>query len=168
MPDPPLRQKVPSVNLAKPSAAAPRVSSARLAHRRGLLAVPVAVALLLGAPGLAYATFTARTAAALSVGTYKVPAPASINGTLVCTTVLGKKGAAITFTGFAAVDRATGYTATLTPPTGPQEVTAIAAEDTTHEVKILSRGNGKGPYTFTFSARVGSWIGPDLKQTVTC
>lgn len=159
---------MPSVNLAKRSAAAPRVSPAWLAHRSGLLAVPVAVALLLGAPGLAYATFTARTTAALNVGTYKVPAPASINGTLVCATVQGKKGAAISFTGFAAVDRATGYTATLTSPTGPEEVRVIAADDTTHDVMTLSRGNGRGIYTFTLSALVGSWTGPNLQQTVTC
>jgi len=126
------------------------------------------VAVVLGAPGLAYAAFTARTTAALDVGTYTVPAPTSINGTLECTTIQGKKGAVISFTGFAAVARATGYTATLTSPTGPQAVTEIAPADTTHEVKVLSKGSGKGTYTFTFSARVGPWTGPDLLQSVTC
>ena len=159
---------MPSVNLAKHSAASLQVSPAGLAHRTGLLAVPLAVALVLGAPGLAYGAFTARITAALNVGTYTVPAPASIGGTLECTTDQGKKGAAISFTGFAAVGRATGYTATLTSPTGPQAVTEIAPEDTTHEVKVLSKGNGKGTYTFTFSARVGPWTGPDLQQFVTC
>ena len=168
MPDPPLRQKVPSVNVAKPSAAAPRVSSARLVHRRGLLALPVAVALVLGAPGLAYATFTARTTAALSVGTYKVPAPASIGGTLQCATDQGRKGASIDFTGFTAVARATGYTATITSPDAIQAVTDIAEGDTSRGMKLLSKGSGKGTYTFTLSARVGSWTGPELKQTVDC
>ncbi|SKB89351.1 hypothetical protein SAMN05660473_02910 [Arthrobacter sp. 49Tsu3.1M3] len=159
---------MPPVNLANRSAATPRVSPGWLAHRTGLLAVPLAVAVVLGAPGLAYAAFTARTTAALDVGTYTVPAPTSINGTLECTTIQGKKGAVISFTGFAAVARATGYTATLTSPTGPQAVTEIAPADTTHEVKVLSKGSGKGTYTFTFSARVGPWTGPDLQQSVTC
>ncbi|GIU56618.1 hypothetical protein [Arthrobacter sp. NicSoilC12] len=156
------------MNAPQSASVAPRVKAAWLVRLRRLLAVPVAAALVLGAPGLAYATFTARTTAALNVGTYTVPAPASIGGTLVCTTDQGKKGAAISFTGFAAVSRATGYTATLTSPTGPQAVTEIAPEDTTHEVKVLSKGNGKGTYTFTFSARVGPWTGPDLQQSVTC
>ena len=159
---------MPPVNLANRSAATPRVSPGWLAHRTGLLAAPLAVAVVLGAPGLAYAAFTARTTAALDVGTYTVPAPTSINGTLECTTIQGKKGAVISFTGFAAVARATGYTATLTSPTGPQAVTEIAPADTTHEVKVLSKGSGKGTYTFTFSARVGPWTGPDLQQSVTC
>ena len=159
---------MPPVNLANRSAAAPRVSPGWLGHRTGLLAVALAVAVVLGAPGLAYAAFTARTTAALDVGTYTVPAPTSINGTLECTTIQGKKGAVISFTGFAAVARATGYTATLTSPTGPQAVTEIAPADTTHEVKVLSKGSGKGTYTFTFSARVGPWTGPDLQQSVTC
>jgi hypothetical protein len=102
------------------------------------------------------------------VGTYKIPAPASINGTLECTTIQGKKGASISFTGFAAVGRATKYTATLSSPSGPQAVTEIAVEDTTHQVMLLSKGNGKGTYTFTLSAGVGPWTGPALQQTVTC
>ncbi|RKR12681.1 hypothetical protein [Arthrobacter oryzae] len=156
------------MNLAKPFAAASRVSPARLVHRRGLLAIPLAVGLVLGAPGLALAAFTARTTASLNVGTYTVPAPASINGTLVCTTIQGKKGASISFTGFAAVDRATGYTATLSSPTGPTAVAAIADGDTSQGMTLLSKGSGKGTYTFTLSAAVGSWTGPALQQAVTC
>jgi hypothetical protein len=156
------------VNLAKPFAAAPRVSPARLAQWRRLLAVPVAVALVAGAPGLACAAFTAKTTASLSVGTYKVPAPASINGTLECTTIQGKKGASISFTGFAAVDRATGYTATLSSPTGPQAVASIAEGDASQGMTLLSKGNGKGTYVFTLAAAVGPWTGPALQQSVTC
>ena len=160
--DQPLGQKAPSVNLAKPSATAPRVSPARLAHRRGLLALPIAVALVLGAPALAYATFTARTAAALSVGTYKIPAPASINGTLQCTNT--GKGATITVTGFGLVDRATSYAATLTLPGETPTLTPVTVD---HEVSLTNWG-GKGKYTFTLSAQVGPWTGTPLKRTITC
>jgi hypothetical protein len=168
MPDCPLGQKAPSVNLAKPSVAAPRVFPAWLPHRRELLAVPVAFALVLGAPGLAYAAFTARTTAALTVGTYTVPAPASINGTLECTTIQGKKGAAITLKSIDPVPLATGYTATLASPSGPQEMKEIPAEDTAQQIILLSKGNGKGTYTFALFARVGSWTGPQLQQSVSC
>jgi hypothetical protein len=127
-----------------------------------LLAVPVAVALVLGAPGLAYATFTARTTAALSVGTYKVPAPASINGTLQCTST--GKGATITFTSFGLVDRATSYAATLTQPGETPTVTPVAVGS---NVSMTNWG-GKGTYTFSLYARVGSWTGAPLERAVTC
>ncbi|WP_264356285.1 hypothetical protein [Pseudarthrobacter sp. MM222] len=160
------RQKVHPVIDAKATPAAPRVSPAWLARLRGLLAVPVAVALVLGAPGLAYATFTARTTAAVSVGTYKVPAPASISGTLECRTGNGAKGAIITFTDFAEVDRATGYTATLTPPSGSPSVVPLSGEGTMQVTMFV--GTAKGKYTFRLTARVGSWTGLPLEQTVNC
>lgn len=139
-----------------------------LVRLRGLLAVPVAMALLLGAPGLAYAAFTASTAAALTVGTYKVPAPASISGRLECTSIQGKKGASISFTSFATVDRATGYTAVISSPNDAQAVSVIAAGDTSHAATLLSKGNGRGTYTFTLTASVGLWTGEPLTQSVTC
>jgi hypothetical protein len=134
---------------------------------RGLLAVPVAVALVTGAPGLAYAAFTARTTAAVSVGTYKIPAPASINGTLHCTTTRGgQKGASITFTDISDVDRATGYTATITAPGGKKSNVLVSKEGNSY-VGMYS-GNGTGTYTFSVAAYVGSWTGLPLEQTVIC
>ncbi|MFF2245973.1 hypothetical protein ACFVTM_17535 [Arthrobacter sp. NPDC058130] len=153
------------MNVPQPTPAASRVKPAWLTRLRGLLAVPVAVALVLGAPGLAFAAFTAKTTASLSVGTYKVPAPASINGTLQCN-AHGQKSAAITFTDFADVDRATGYTATLTPPTGSPAVVPLTGQGQ-NEVTMTS-SNGKGTYTFTLTAKVGSWTGAALQQSVTC
>ena len=152
--------------VAKVTPPAQRVSPAWLKRLRGLLAVPVAVALLVGAPGLAYAAFTAQTTAALSVGTYKVPAPASINGTLVCTNNGGNKGAEITFTGFSGVDRATSYTARLTHTSGGSTVTHIAGN--TGPSIYMSLGAGRGIYTFQLEARVGSWTGLPLPRTVSC
>jgi hypothetical protein len=151
------------VNVAQPnSATAPRLSPVWLVRLRRLLAVPVAVALVLGAPGLAYGAFTARTAASLSVGTYKIPAPAFIGGTLECTHT--GKGATITFTGFGPVDRATGYSAALTrsgESPAPRSVSAGSS------VSITNWG-GRGTYTFTLSAKVGSWTGTPLVRSIDC
>lgn len=154
------------MNVARPVPPAPRASPVRRERLRRLFAVPVALALVLGAPGLAYAAFTAGTNASLSVGTYTIPAPASVNGTLQCTNDRGQKGASITFTSVSAVDRATGYTATLTPPTGAPSLVPIAAGGKV-QVTMYS-GSGKGKYTFTVSAQVGSWTGPEFKQTAIC
>jgi hypothetical protein len=151
------------VNVTQPVPAAPRVFPAWLLRLRGLLAVPVAVALVLGAPGLAYGAFTARTTtASLSVGTYKIPAPASIDGTLHCTDT--GKGATITFTAFGLVDRATSYVATLALSGDTPALTPITAG---RQVSMTAWA-GKGTYTFTLSARVGSWTGAPLVRTVTC
>jgi hypothetical protein len=150
------------VIVAKATPAVPRVSPAWLLRLRGLLAVPIAVALVLGAPGLAYATFTARTTAAVNVGTYKVPAPASINGNLECTRT--GKGATITITDFGLVDRATKYTATLTLAGGEPMVVPVTANND----ESITNFGGKGKYTFTLIASVGSWTGESLVRTVTC
>ena len=154
------------VIVTKATPAVPRGLPAWLLRLRGLLAVPIAVALVLGAPGLAYATFTARTTAAVSVGTYKVPAPASINGNLACRPGNVARGAIITFTEFAEVDRATGYTATLTPPGGSPSMVPVSGDGTMQVT--MSAGNAKGKYTFRLTAQVGSWTGLPLEQTVNC
>lgn len=157
------------MNVPQPAPVASRVKATWLVRLRGLLAVPVAVALVLGAPGLAYAAFTAKTTAALTVGTYKVPAPASINGTLRCTNAGGQRGAVITFDDFDEVDRATGYTVTLTPPSGPAVVSALPAVGHSRVTTATSGGgNGKGTYTFRLTAKVGSWTGAALQQSVSC
>jgi hypothetical protein len=150
------------VIVAQATPAAPRASTAWLVRLRGLLAVPLAGALVLGAPGLAYATFTARTTAAVSVGTYKIPAPASISGNLECTRT--GKGATITITDFGLVDRATKYTATLTLAGGEPLVVPVTADK---DVPVTNFG-GKGKYTFTLIASVGSWTGTPLERTVIC
>ena len=165
---------MPSVNFAKPSAAAPRVSPAGLAHWRRLLAAPIAVALVLGAPGLAYATFTARTAASLSVGTYRVPAPPSVTASMECTKDTGQKGASITFSDIGDVDRATEYTATFTSPGGVQSEAVIRRGRTSpFTMDVMDKngsgnGSGKGTYTFALSAKVGSWTGAPLERFITC
>ena len=149
--------------VTKATPAAPWVSTAWLVRLRGLLAVPIAAALVLAAPGLAYATFTARTTAAVSVGTYKIPAPASISGALECTKQ--GRGGTITITDFGLVDRATKYTATLTLAGGVPVVVLVTADK---DVTVTNYG-GKGTYTFTLTASVGSWSGESpLVRTISC
>jgi len=150
------------VNVALASPSAPKVSAAYAARLRGPLALIVALALVLGVPGLAYAAFTSGTTAAVSVGTYKIPAPASINGTLQCMTN-GQTGAAIKFTEFGKVARATGYTATLKGPGGVASMPVTAGSTVQ-----LSMSGSAGKYTFTLTAQVGSWTGTPLEQSVTC
>jgi hypothetical protein len=150
------------VNLAKATSAAPKARSALVMRLRGPLAVLVAVALMLGVPSLAYAAFTSRTTATISAGTYKIPAPASINGTLRCMTN-GQTGASIQFTEFAKVARATGYTATLKGPSGVATMPVWAGSTVQ-----LSMSGSTGRYTFTLTAQVGSWTGTPLEQSVTC
>jgi hypothetical protein len=131
-----------------------------MARLRGPLALLAAVALVLGVPGLAYATFTSRTTATVTAGTYKVPTPAFINGTLHC----ASRGATITFTDFGKVARATGYTATLTGPKGAQRTVSVVAGSSVQ----MSLNSGAGQYTFTLAARLGSWTGAPLEQFMTC
>ena len=153
------------MNVAKATPAAGRVPSGFLLRLRGPVAFLGAVALLLGAPGLAYATFTARTTASVDVGTYKIPAPASIDGTLECTTNLtGQTGATMRYSDFAQVERATAYSGTLKAPNGAQSTMQVSAGST---VQVTIYG-GTGKYTFSLTAQVGSWTGEPLELSVTC
>jgi hypothetical protein len=153
------------VNVAKATPAAGRVPSGFLLRLRGPVAFLGAVALLLGAPGLAYATFTARTTASVDVGTYEIPAPASITGGLECTTNrLGQTGATMGYTGFAQVERATAYSGTLKAPNGAQSTMQVSA-DSAVQVSIYG---GAGKYTFSLTAKIGSWTGEPLVLSITC
>lgn len=154
------------MNVSKDHPEARQAPPACPVRLRGLMAVPVAVALVLGAPAFAHAAFTARTTAAASVGTYKIPAPASINGTLQCKPGKGASRATITFTDFAEVDRATGYTASLRGPVGSATEVPVSGNGTMEVT--MSAGQASGVYVFRLTARVGSWTGLPLEQTVTC
>lgn len=141
-------------------------SPRKVARRQLLLALPLAGMLALCAPGLAWAAFTVQVSAALGVGTYQIPAPASAAGTLVCTTSQGQRGASIVFSSVASVSRATGYRATLTPPVGSPLQNDVGATGTFQIPMAITAGKGK--YTFSVVAKVGSWVGAPLQQTVTC
>lgn len=140
-----------------------------------LLAVPLALLMVLGAPYLATAAFTATTSATLTVGTYKIPAPTAVTtGTRTCTNNQGVKGASIPVTSWSAVDRATGYVVTLTSPSGGQSQTAIrggsssAVTASVQDVNGNGNGSGSGTYTLSIRATIGSWVGDPIIRTFTC
>ncbi len=131
--------------------------------------------MVLGAPYLATAAFTATTTATLSVGTYKIPAPTSMTtGTHSCTNNQGVKGATIAVTSWSAVDRATGYVLTLTSPGGVQSQTVInvggssAVTVSVQDVNGNGNGSGSGTYTLSLRAKASSWVGDPLAKTFTC
>ncbi|WP_232083374.1 hypothetical protein [Arthrobacter sp. SO5] len=152
------------MNVVQPSSAtaAPRLSPVWLVRLRRLLAVPVAVALVLGAPGLAYATFTAKTGSSMAVGTYSIPAPATATGSGTCNK--GPRGATANITSFAAVSKATSYIATVTAPDGSTSSQTVAPGGF-----VLSRTSSKaGTFTLEIKARVGSWTGAAFQLTLVC
>ena len=130
---------------------------------RRLLAVPVAVSLVLGAPGLAYATYTAKTGGSLAVGTYSIPAPATATGSRTCNNG-NPKGITINITSFAPVSKATSYTATVTAPDGTYTSKTVEPSGFT----ITQPYEKKGSYTLAIQARVGSWTGAAFPQTYSC
>lgn len=159
----------------KPSSSTRPASPARRSRWHLLLAVPLALVIVLGAPYLATAAFTATTSATLSVGTYKVPAPAAMTtGTHSCTNNKGVKGATIAVSSWSAVDRATGYVVTLTSPGGVQSQTTIrggsssAVTISVDDTSGNGNGSGSGTYTLSVRANVSSWVGNPLDKTFTC
>ena len=152
------------MNATQPtSATAPRLPRVWLSRLRRLLAVPAAVALVLGAPGLAYATFTAKTGGSLVVGTYAIPAPATATGSRTCNNG-NPKGITINITSFAAVIKATSYIATVTAPDGTTTSQAVDPGGFT----ITQQYAKKGAYTLVIQAQVGNWIGSEFQKTYVC
>ena len=131
-------------------------------HLRRLLAVPAAVALVLGAPGLANATFTAKTGGSLAVGTYSIPAPATASGNRTCNN--NPRGVTISITSFAAVSRATSYIATLTAPDGSTTSKSVVPGG----FSISRTSSTGGTYTRVIKARLGSWTGAGFQKTYVC
>lgn len=152
------------MNVAQSStaSAAPRVSPVWLVRLRGLLVVPVAVALILGAPGLANATFTAKTGGSLSVGTYSIPAPATATGTGTCNN--SPRSITISITSFAPVSRATSYLATVTAPDGTATSKAVSVSG----FSFTKTSTKAGTYTLVIKAQVGSWTGAAYQKTYNC
>lgn len=152
------------MTLAQPTSgsAAPRLPLVWLKPLLRLLAVPVAVAIVLGAPGLAYGAFTAKTGGSLSVGTYSIPAPATATGGGTCNA--SPRSITINISSFAAVSRATSYTATVTAPDG-----SVASKTVGTGGFSLNRTSSKaGTYTLVIRAQVGSWTGAAFQKTYSC
>lgn len=151
------------MNVTQPTGTARWLPRLWLLRLRRLLALPAAVALVLGAPGLAYATFTAKTGGSLAVGTYSIPAPATATGSPMCNTG-NPKGITINISGFAAVIKATSYIATLTAPDGTTTSKAVAPGGFT----ITKQYAKTGTYTLVIKAQVGSWTGAPFQKTYVC
>lgn len=121
------------------------------------------MALVLGAPGLAYATFTAKTGGSLAVGTYSIPAPATATGNRTCNNG-NPKGITINITSFAAVIKATSYVATVTAPDGTTASKSVG----TGGFSISRTSSTGGTYTLVIKARVGAWTGAAYQKTYVC
>lgn len=121
---------------------------------------------LFGGTALAQASFTGVAATPATIGTYDIPAPTSLTGTFSCDS---RRTMTVNITGFGRVDRATGYTLTLTEPgTGPATTTQslTATQTTTTITRATTRA---GNFTLNLTARVGTWISDTpLTRTLTC
>lgn len=131
---------------------------------RMLVQLVVAVVVLTWVPTIAQAAFSDAARADLSVGTYAIPAPAGVTGTFSCTST--KLSMTVTLTDFGAVDRATGYTVTLTAPTG--QVTTNAVPASPRSTTITRTSTTVGTYTLRVRANVGTWTGQNLERVLTC
>lgn len=118
---------------------------------------------MLGAPGLAYATFTATTGGSLAVGTYSIPAPATATGSRTCNNG-NPKGITINITSFAAVIKATSYIATVTAPDGSTASKTVG----TGGFSISRTSSKTGTYTLVITAQLGTWTGAAIQKAYVC
>ena len=72
----------------------------------------------------------------------------------------------VTLTDFGAVTRATGYTVTLTAPSG--QVTTNNLPATSRATTLTRASSTVGNYTLRIRATVGSWTGQNLERVLTC
>ncbi|WP_105032109.1 hypothetical protein [Arthrobacter ruber] len=134
-------------------------------HRlRLLVGVVVCAVIFTFAPTIAQAAFVGSATATMEVRTYAIPAPVGITGTFSCTT--NKLSMTVTLTDFGAVNRATGYTVTLTAPSG--QVTTNNLPATSRATTITRASSTVGNYTLRIRATVGSWTGQNLERVLTC
>ncbi|WP_298252074.1 hypothetical protein [uncultured Arthrobacter sp.] len=137
----------------------------RLPRRLRFLAkLLLAVVVLTWAPTVAQAAFSDRDTAALSVGTYDIPAPAGVTGTIDCS--LLKMFVTVAITDFGVVPRATEYTVTLTGPAGV--VTTHTVSPTKRATTITRMSMLNGTYTLRIWASVGTWTGDPAVYPIKC
>ncbi|WP_247827529.1 hypothetical protein [Arthrobacter antioxidans] len=137
-----------------------------LGRVRFLVGVLVAVVVPMGAPTVAQAAFFDAAVAPMSVGTYKIPAPAGITGTRSCSD--SNRPMDITIDDFGAVPRASSYVVTLTASTG--RATKITLPATRRTTAISTETSSRtASYTLRIVANVGTWTGTvPLERTYTC
>ena len=127
----------------------------------------VLAGMICGGTALAQASFTGAASAPVSVGTYDIPASASVTGTYSCDAL--KRTMTVNVTGFSRVDRATAYTLSLAEPgTNPAATTqTLTATQTT--ATITRATSRTGAFTLSLTARVGTWTSDTpLTRSITC
>jgi hypothetical protein len=121
---------------------------------------------IFGGTALAQASFTGVAAAPVLIGTYDIPASASLTGTYSCDS---RRTLTVNVTGFGRVDRATAYTLTLAEP-GANAATTTQNLTATQTSATITRSTSRtGSFTLNLVARVGTWTSDTpLTRTITC
>lgn len=131
---------------------------------RFLVRLAIGVVVFMWAPTVAQAAFSDAAVAPMSIGTYDIPAPVGIAGSFTCNGA--RTSVTATITDFGAVTRATGYTVTLTAPTGAVTTNNLPA--TTRSTTITRSTTRTGTFTLRIRATVGAWTGDDQVSSLTC
>ncbi len=131
---------------------------------RFLVQVLVGVLVLMWVPTIAEAAFKGSAGAPLTVGSYAVPAPAGVTGTYNCTN--NRTSMTVSLTDISAVDRATGYTVSVTAPNGQVTTTNVSA--TTRSTSITRSSTTTGSFVLRIRANVGTWSGQNLERSLLC
>ncbi|MCU1633860.1 MAG: hypothetical protein JWM61_2512 [Micrococcaceae bacterium] len=148
-----------------------RARSPWSAGRRWFTIILVSVTALIGGPALAQASFINTANAVATVGTYDIPASASMSTSVDCTKRANERTMTITITGFARVDKATSYTLTLSESGTNSAPTTmnLTATQTTATIRQTTTPSAPGRFTLNLTARVGTWVSnTSLTQTLTC
>lgn len=135
-----------------------------LRRLRFLVQVIIGVLVFTWVPTIAQAAFSDAAVAPVTVGTYDIPAP--VGGSYSRTCASNRSSMTVNLTTFGAVDRATGYTVTLTGPSG--QVTTNRLPANTRSTSITTSSTRTGSYTLQIRATVGTWTGDPLTATITC
>lgn len=144
----------------------PKRNSHRLARALQAPATAVlAVLLLILTPAAAEAAFRVATASTVSVGTYKIPAPATATWSFKnCVRSKYFRSDTLTLANYAKVPRADSYLVTITAPDGTTSTRSITGNTLT----LTQTSSSTGTYTFTIQAVVGTWIGAPYTGSDTC
>lgn len=129
---------------------------------RALAAVLTAFVFILS-PAIAEAAFIVATTSRMSVGTYAIPAPATVNWTHNCST--NGRSYTLNLTSYAKVSKASSYLVIITAPDGTSSTPQTITSDT---LTLTQTSTRRGTYTFTIQALVGTWIGAAFTGSNSC
>jgi hypothetical protein len=128
--------------------------------------VLILISTVIGGTALAQASFSGVATAPVTIGTYDIPASASLTGTYSCD---NRRTMTVNITGFGRVSRATAYTLTLAEPGTNPAVTTQNLTATQTTATIARATSRSGNFTLNLTARVGTWTSDTpLTRTLTC